>query len=171
MNDKDLENFDKIFNTKGQGQLDNLLIITISVCLWYPSKERRILYAISLEASITYITFNSSIDIAIYYSLCAMVSALVAYYSMEVIRSDSASVYGSIMLCQGLFCIALVFDGGMQYNNLIQYELTYFNDKLYIIISLIGIVGSDSIPKRFLSCDNIDCTGVDNGRGGNHNRN
>jgi hypothetical protein len=88
-------------------------------------------------------------DIALYYSLNALLLSLLAWYAAKT-HLRSAYVYVILMISQMLLCILLVPNWGIEINDLVQFSAICLNANILKVIIILGVTGSDNfISNRF----------------------
>ena len=115
---------------------------------------RQLLYGeLSMSDANEFLTDNDEFDfdIALYYSLNAILYSLLALSAVKL-KSTSSIFYAILMLWQMFFCLVLIPSWGEAGNALTQNAAIYYNDKMLVIIILTGIAGSgNSISHAFNS--------------------
>ena len=130
------------------------LIITGCLVAWLidvgpliTEAARQLLYGeLSISDANEFLTDNDEFDfdIALYYSLNAILYSLLALSAVKL-KSTSSIFYAILMLWQMFFCLVLIPSWGEAGNALIQNTVIYLTDEILIIMLLLGVSGSENL--------------------------
>jgi hypothetical protein len=136
--------------------MENLLIGMLLLSFAFLSGGKKLPYLMAVGCFSAAIIEWLNFDIAVYYSLSAILLALLAHYAIKI-KSTSSLTYAILMILNMLFCIMLIPDWGYSANTLIQNAAIYYNDYLLIAVVVIGVIGiDDTITNTDYSSNNRD---------------
>ena len=127
--------------------MENLLIVFAMRMLTVTAKDSRLLHLIAASCALFELMYYANIDISLYYSANAMISAFVGLIALRYIKTLSARLFSVFMLMQCVLCLLLVWDWSYSVNDFLQYNLTQYNDILIIMLIAIGAVSSSDYDR------------------------
>jgi len=147
--------------------VENLLIIAVMLLILDSAKNKSLILLIAFFSVIALTVDYLVKDIAIFYSINAVLAMSVSYLSASLRESDSRRVYAILMFMQALICISLVAEWSDNVNATLEHIQAYFNNGLQYVIILLGMVDSGRffLPS-VCDSDNISHPSC-NHRGGN----
>ena len=149
--------------------MDNLLTAVILYIIALNSKSNKLTYLMILGCLAAWLIDSLDFDIALYYSLNAILFSLLSLYAVNI-RSTSSVFYAILMIIQMFICLVLVPDCGEAGNSFIQGAAIYITGEALIIMMLIGVAGSENTISNSFS-DSGRSSGVDNNRDHRDNKN
>ena len=146
--------------------MDNLVTAAILFVIASKSTNNRLTYLIITGCLVAWLIDYLDFDIALYYSLNAILYSLLALSAVKL-KSTSALFYASIMLVLMFFCLLLIPNWGEAGNTFMQDRIIFHTQHQYILLIALGVTGSDNtISSGFNVANNISC-----GNGFNSSRN
>jgi len=122
--------------------VENLIVVLAMRLLMTKASDNRLIYLIAASCALFELMFHANIDIALYYAVNATISAAIAFISIKYIKTLSAKVFSVFMLMQGALCLALIPDWSYTVNELLQFNLTQYNDILILVLIALGVTSS-----------------------------
>ena len=144
--------------------MDNAITAVILFIIALKSKNNQLTYLMILGCLVAWLIDWLDFDIALYYSLNAILFSLLAL-SAAKLKNTSALFYAIIMLWQMFFCLLLIPSWGNTGNTLIQNTVIYLTDEILILTLLLGVSGSENSISNGLNYSGVS-GGIDNN--GNH---
>ena len=123
--------------------MENLIVIVSMLFLCIITKSGGIPLLI-IAGAVLALSADVVVDIALFYAvLSAGCMALAVMGLMQIKESRNCSfVYSMLMAAQSVICFALVPDWGVTGNTVLQYILNQFNDILWVILLITGLISS-----------------------------
>ena len=123
--------------------MDNAIAAVILFIITLKSKNNQLTYLMIVGCLVAWLIDWLNFDIALYYSLNAILFSLLALSAVKL-KNTSSIFYAIIMLIQMFFCLLLIPSWGEAGNTLIQNTVIYYNDGILIITLLLGVSGSEN---------------------------
>jgi hypothetical protein len=123
--------------------MDNLYTAIILFIIALKSKSNQLTILMIVGCLVAWLIDYLDFDIALYYSLNAILFALLALSAVKL-KNTSALFYAIIMLWQMFFCLVLIPSWGEIGNSILQDTIIYLTDEILIITLLLGVTGSEN---------------------------
>jgi uncharacterized membrane protein len=126
--------------------MENLIVIGAMLLLCIVTKNGGVPLLI-VAGAVLALSAESVVDIALFYAiLSAGCMSLAVMGLMQIKESRNCSfVYSMLMVVQSVICFALVPDWGVTGNTVLQYILNQFNDILWVILLITGLISSGKL--------------------------
>lgn len=130
--------------------MENILTAMFLLILPAKNESRKLLDIVSAGCITSEVIYIGVDDSALYYSVITVLAATLSMKSVKI-KCVAAKTYSALMLFQATLCATLIPSFSMAFNNLMQYELKFYNDWILTVILLFCVIGTDNlITKRFI---------------------
>lgn len=130
--------------------MENVFTAIFLLLLPVKKSDRKLLEIVATGCVLSEVIYMCIDDSALYYSAATALAATLAKKATPL-KCVAAKTYSVLMIFQASLCATLIPSFGFEFNNLMQHELTLYNECILTVIIITCIIGTDNlITKRLV---------------------